>query len=115
MTDLAPIFAALSDPTRLAVFECIRGCGGQAKYDEQTGECDGGQPDAICSCDVRCVVPCAPSTLTHHLNILRAAGLIETEKQGREVFARVKPAGLEPIRDFLNPTGCCQPQLTTIS
>lgn len=95
---------ALSDPTRLAVFQCIRCCGGATGYDVETGECDAGTANGMAVCDVRCIVPCAPSTLTHHLNTLREAGLIETEKRGRMVYAWICPAALAELTDFFAPT-----------
>lgn len=85
-------FQALADPTRLAVFLCVRNCG-ETLYDPATGECTP-------VCDVRCQIPCAPSTLSHHLNVLRAAGLIVTEKRGRQVYAKVVPKTLAALRDF---------------
>ena len=99
MDAMAAIFGALGDPTRLAVFQCLRGCGGEATYDEKGG--------LVACCEVRCVVPCAPSTLTHHLNVLRAAGLIETVRQGRETFARVLPEGLRQIESFAQFAAPC--------
>ena len=58
--------------------------------------------------DVKCQVDCSPSTLTHHLNVLRDAGLIETERRGRAQFVRVVPEGLESVIRFLQerPTDC---------
>jgi ArsR family transcriptional regulator, arsenate/arsenite/antimonite-responsive transcriptional repressor len=91
---------ALADPTRLAVFQCIRGCGGATVYDTVTGQCDGGSSDSVAMCHVRCHVPCAPSTLSHHLNVLRDAGLITTEKRGREVYARVLLEALDQLSRF---------------
>lgn len=105
-----PVLQALADPTRLAVFECIRGCGGATAYDSSTGECDAGELGAVSLCDVKCHVPCAPSTLTHHLNALRDAGLIVTERRGRKVFARIVPDSLTKFADhFQKPTGCNGP------
>lgn len=107
MYDPQPALQALADPTRLAVFDCIRGCGGASGYDSATGECDAGEPGAVCLCDVKCKVPCAPSTLTHHLNVLRDAGLIVTEKRGRTVYARVVSDALERFaRHFASPVTC---------
>ncbi len=91
------VFQALADPTRLAVFQCIRNCGGATVYDTETGECDGGKSDSVAMCHVRCHVPCAPSTLSHHLTVLRDAGLIVTEKKGREVYARVLLAATDAL------------------
>ncbi len=101
--DILPILRALADPTRLAVFQCIRGCGGAAGYDTTTGLCDGGSEDGAAVCDIRCRVPCAPSTLTHHLNTLRDAGLIETEKRGRIVYAKLRPNALTRLTAFFSP------------
>jgi len=98
--DIIPIFRALADPMRLAVFECIRGCGGAAGYELETGCCDGGLEGGVSLCDIRCRMPCAASTLTHHLNVLRAAGLIETEKQGRVVYARIRTEALAQTAGF---------------
>jgi len=95
VNEFQTIIQALSDPSRFALFDCIRGCGGATSYDETTGLCDAGDPEAVCICDVKCQVPCAPSTLTHHLNALRSAGLITTEKRGRNLYATVVPEKLE--------------------
>ena len=98
---MLPIFQALSDPTRLAVFQCIRGCGGATAYDLEKGCCDAAEPGAVALCDVKCQVPCAPSTLTHHLNVLRDAGIIETERRGRQVFVQIQIGRLALLAQFL--------------
>ncbi len=90
---------ALSDPIRYAIFECVRGCGGQSVYDTETGECDGGSPGSIAACDVRCHVPCSPSSLSRHITALRDAGLVETERTGRKLYVRVVPEALEALSD----------------
>lgn len=101
MDDVMRGLQALADPTRMAVFQCIRGCGGASAYDSETGECDAGDEGAVSVCEMKCQVPCAPSTLTHHLNVLREAGLIETERRGRQVFARIRPEGVQRVVAFL--------------
>lgn len=98
--DLSKVFQALGDPTRLAVFNCIRGCGGATGYDPETGECDAGEPNQASVCDVKCQVPCAPSTLSHHLSVLRDAGLIVTEKRGRKVYARILEPRIRQLETF---------------
>lgn len=100
MPDIHAIFKALSDPTRLAVFNCIRCCGPACGYTEG-GQCCG-DCDGTAACLIRCQVPCAPSTLTHHLNELRAAGLIESEKRGRVVYCRIRPEALAAIAAFVS-------------
>lgn len=103
--DISTIFKALSDPTRMAVFQCIRCCGSTCGYDTESGTCCGAEGDSsegVTACRVRCVVPCAPSTLTHHLNELRAAGLIVTVREGRVVRCRVRPETLARIGAFVS-------------
>lgn len=102
MEEILPILRALADPTRLAVFQCIRKCGGAAGYDTCTGLCDGGTEGGVAVCEVRCQVPCAPSTLTHHLNTLRDAGLIETQKRGRTVYACVRAEALMKLSAYFS-------------
>lgn len=53
--------------------------------------------------------------MTHHLNALRDAGLIETERRGRAQFVRVVPEGLERVVRFLQerPTSCSMNPIPT--
>jgi DNA-binding transcriptional ArsR family regulator len=115
--DVLPALQALADPTRFAVFNCIRGCGGESAYDPTTGQCDAGEPGGVAVCDVKCQVPCSPSTLTHHLNTLRDAGLIATEKRGRKVYARILPDRLAQLGRFFRGEAatCACPTSTTES
>ena len=101
MPDLSAIFKALADPTRLAVFNCIRCCGPACAYSTTEGTCCG-ECGGTAACAIRCEVPCAPSTLTHHLNELRDAGLIETEKRGRIVYCKVRVEALAAVAAFVS-------------
>lgn len=116
MNDVLRQVQVLADATRFAVFECIRGCavnceGGVCTFAE-------GDEGLAAVCDIRCQVNCAPSTMSHHLNVLREAGLIETERRGRKVYARILPQALaalanhfDPIRHPGDATACgCSPQ-----
>lgn len=103
MDEILPILQALSDPKRLAILQCIRGCGGAACYDTCTGLCDAGCEGGVAVCEVRCQVLCPPSTLTYHLNALRDVGLIETRKRGRQVYAALRPEALMKLVAFFAP------------
>lgn len=106
-------FAALSDPTRWAVFQCIRGCGGSL-YDTDSGECFGNDDRrAVSIKEACCSVACAPSTLSHHLSVLRDAGLISTEMRGRQVYAWVEEATLQSLIRHLAETPVCAPAVST--
>lgn len=104
MDNTLKMLQALADPTRYELFCCIRGCGGASAYDTETGECDATDPNAVALCDVKCKVPCTPSTLTHHLNVLRDAGIIETDRRGRQVYVAIQRNALEKISAFLVET-----------
>src|ERR671913_2034446 len=64
LAQAAPLFHALSDGTRLAVLEMLRG-----------GE--------RCVCDLQGALDAAQSRLSFHLKVLRDAGLVTDRKQGR--------------------------------
>lgn len=100
MADVLRMIQALAEPNRLAIFECIRECGGVSAFDTQTGDCGSDDESCISACDVRCRIPCSPSSMSRHFTTLREAGLIETERRGRKLFATVRPEALETLREF---------------
>ncbi len=44
----------------------------------------------VCVCDLEASVPVKQPTVSHHLRILREAGLIESEKVGQWVYYRIR-------------------------
>ncbi len=80
-------FAALADPVRLRLVSLL-------------ATADGG---AVCACDL--VEPVAKSqpTVSHHLKVLSDAGLLTSERRGRNVWYAVVPAALEVLRTSLAP------------
>src|SRR5688572_30142675 len=100
---LAAIFKALGDPTRLSILQLLRCCDQGVEIDE------GGQvrPERALSVgEVCCELNQAMSTVSFHLKELRLAGLIRTEKRGRSIYCSVNPAGLERIQQFLDVASC---------
>jgi ArsR family transcriptional regulator len=83
--ELGRRFAALSDPVRLRLLSLL------ANADE----------GAVCACDL--VEPLGKSqpTVSHHLKVLREAGLITSEKRGVNVWYATVPAALEALRTAL--------------
>jgi ArsR family transcriptional regulator, arsenate/arsenite/antimonite-responsive transcriptional repressor len=77
--ELARISKALSDPTRLRIFEGISSC-----------------KEMFCG---QVVEKCGltPGTISHHLRILADANLIETRREGQFIYIRSRP---ETIRDY---------------
>lgn len=55
----------------------------------------------------------APSTLAHHLSALVDAGLVQQDKQGREVFNRVDFPAMDHLIGFLTSECCVGVSLQT--
>ena len=72
-TALAPLFKALGDPVRLRLISLIAA-----------------QPE-VCVCDVTGAFEVGAPTISHHLRVLREAGLVESERRGTWVYYRVRP------------------------
>lgn len=83
----ASVFKALADPVRLQLFSLI------ASH-------DGGQ---ACVCDILPAVDVSQPTVSHHLKVLRTAGLLESERRGSWVHYRVVPAALNIVAGVVVP------------
>ena len=83
--ELATGFGALADPVRLHLLSLITSCG-------ETG---------ACVCDL--IEPSGRSqpTVSHHLKILREAGLVTTEKRGRWAWYFVVPGRVAALKAAL--------------
>ena len=55
----------------------------------------------VCVCDLEAAVPVKQPTVSHHLRILREAGLVESEKVGQWMFYRVRRDLIGALRDRL--------------
>ena len=81
----APMFKALGDPVRLRLLSLI------ASH-------EGGE---ACVCDLTDVFDLTGPTISHHLKVLREAGLITGERRGTWVFYRVRPDALRAASQLL--------------
>ncbi|WP_433600136.1 ArsR/SmtB family transcription factor [Nocardia sp. CA-135953] len=84
--DLAAVFKALSDPVRLRLLSVVAGHTGQE----------------ACVCDISAGFDVSQPTISHHLKVLRAAGLLSSERRGSWVYYRVEPAALHQLSQFLD-------------
>src|SRR4029453_15833848 len=95
---LTTVFKALSDPTRLLIFECLACCS-DVEIDEGG---DGPPAGALSVGEFCCRFDQSLSCISRHLKELRLAGLVRTEKRGRWLYCSVDPAALELIGEFLD-------------
>lgn len=87
--DLAKVFKALGDPVRLRLMSMIASRG------------DGGE---VCVCDLTPAFDLSQPTISHHLKLLRQAGLIDCERRGTWVYYWVLPGVLDKLAAFLTTT-----------
>ena len=90
---LVSIFRALGDPTRLDVYRLIAA-----------------QPDPLCVCDIVARFEVSQPTISHHLKILREAGLVTVSRRGVWAYYGANPTGLEIVREGL---GALMPERRT--
>jgi len=71
------LLAALADPTRLDI---LRELAGSAE---------------VCACDFADCCDVSQPTVSHHLKVLREAGVVVSERRGNSIFYRISPDLLE--------------------
>ncbi|MBF6320865.1 ArsR/SmtB family transcription factor [Nocardia cyriacigeorgica] len=83
--ELAAVFKALSDPVRLRLLSNIASRAGQE----------------ACVCDLSAGIDVSQPTISHHLKVLREAGLLDSERRASWVYYRVVPAALRRLSEML--------------
>lgn len=81
---LVAMFKALADPTRLDVFRLVAA-----------------QEAPICACDVVDRFEVSQPTISHHMKVLRDAGLITVSRRGVWAYYAADPQGLALLRESL--------------
>ena len=77
---VAAQFRALADPTRVLIVNRLAQC------------------DEACVCDLTAASELSQPTVSHHLRILREAGLVEAERRGTWSWYRLVPEAIEALR-----------------
>jgi ArsR family transcriptional regulator len=83
---LSQVFKALGDPVRLRLVSLI-------------GAREGGE---VCVCDLTTAFDLSQPTISHHLRVLREAGIIDSERRGTWVYYRLVPAALQRMAGLLS-------------
>jgi ArsR family transcriptional regulator, arsenate/arsenite/antimonite-responsive transcriptional repressor len=89
---VAPLLKALADPVRLRLVSLIA-CH------------DGGE---ACVCELTGAFELTAPTISHHLKVLREAGVIDAERRGTWIYYRINAEALARISTLL-----AAPQLVT--
>ncbi len=82
----AELFGILADPTRLTILNLLAA--------SQSGE--------VCVCDVTASFQVGQPTISHHLKILRDAGVIQGDKRGKWVYYSLVKSRVAEIRSLLD-------------
>lgn len=82
---LVPLFKAMGDPIRLRLLSLIA--------------CHEG--GTACVCDLTEAFAVRAPTISHHLRVLREAGLISAERRGTWIYYRANPAVLTRLSRVL--------------
>jgi ArsR family transcriptional regulator len=82
-TSVAPMFKALGDPVRLRMLSIIASA------------------ESTCVCDLTALFDLTGPTISHHLRVLREAGLIDSERRGTWVHLRVRAEALDRLSALL--------------
>lgn len=67
------LLAALADPVRLSIVRQLAAC------------------DGICACDFTDIATVSQPTVSHHLRVLREAGVVTSERRGSWIWYRLAP------------------------
>ena len=81
----AALLAALGDPVRLGIVELLT------------------RHDRMCVCDIAGAFPVGQPTISHHLRLLREAGLVDVVRRGHWAFYGLRREALKQLaRQILN-------------
>jgi ArsR family transcriptional regulator len=82
---LATVAKALADPVRVQIVDVLRDHAGK-----------------VCVCELIPLFDLAQPTVSHHLRILREAGIVDSERQGLWAYYYVRPGALEELSAWLS-------------
>jgi ArsR family transcriptional regulator len=81
MKDIVKIFKALADPTRLRITLLLR-------------------RHELCVCELMAVLGMEQSRVSHHMRVLREAGIAEDVREGRWIIYRIPAEARDLVEDL---------------
>jgi ArsR family transcriptional regulator, arsenate/arsenite/antimonite-responsive transcriptional repressor len=82
MRQLADIFKALGDPIRLEIVKLLLG-------------------KELCVCDILDAFKVSQPTISHHLRVLKYAGLVSDNREGKWIYYSLNPEPFALIKDLI--------------
>jgi ArsR family transcriptional regulator, arsenate/arsenite/antimonite-responsive transcriptional repressor len=82
---MASIAKALGDPVRVQLVDVLRKAAGQ-----------------VCVCELVALFDLSQPTVSHHLKVLRQAGIVDSERRGLWAYYYVLPDALEELSEWLS-------------
>jgi ArsR family transcriptional regulator, arsenate/arsenite/antimonite-responsive transcriptional repressor len=82
---IASVAKALGDPIRLQLVDVLRKHAGK-----------------VCVCELVPLFDLSQPTVSHHLKVLRQAGIVDSERRGLWAFYYVNPEALEELSTWLS-------------
>jgi ArsR family transcriptional regulator len=94
LTDKQLVLAlkAVADPARIKILRLLK----------QKGRCSIGKGVGMCACDVQDHVTLSQPTISHHMAILRKAGLVQAEKHGLWMWYRRDEKSLKELAQAMS-------------
>ena len=96
MTDIAVIFKALGDDTRIEILRMLFG-------------------KSLCVCDIMDAFALTQPAISHHLKILKQAGIITDSKAGKWVFYSINEEAFHRLSSFFQEFSAFQGKQERIS
>ena len=90
--DLNRILNAIADPTRRRILEALKEHGG-CSIDKDVG---------LCASDIEQRIHLSQPTISHHMAILRKAGLVQAEKHGLWMWYRRDEKSLKELAQAMS-------------
>src|SRR3954466_5896758 len=82
---MATVAKALGDPVRLQLVDVLRNHAGK-----------------VCVCELTPLFEVGQATVSHHLKVLREAGIVDSERRGLWAYYYVVPDALEELIEWMS-------------
>jgi DNA-binding transcriptional ArsR family regulator len=85
---------AVADPTRRRILNALK----------EKDACSIGKENGLCACDIEQRIHLTQPTVSHHMAILKKAGLVQASKQGQWMWYRRNESALRDLARSLRNT-----------